>query len=159
RSWRDADAVALTAFGPDGGDLWTWTWPIAARTRAPMTTASTAAAPVRRDGEHVVLGGGDSVARISAAPGLLDVFACAGKRFALTNGPRLAWAHPSGPDTAIQWLPLEPATADGVHAVDADTPWSGRVGAARASIVEIELEKQGSRFGFDWFGLRLEISD
>ncbi|ESQ87365.1 hypothetical protein ABAC460_20285 [Asticcacaulis sp. AC460] len=139
-NWRQADAVMLTATGPDGLPVWTWTWPVAAPT-LPAVAAG---------GKPTVVAGADDI-RLSVGPvsasfdpktGLLREVSRGGKTLALTDGPRLVFARPRAAEPA--WLELDATATTHTLAVP-----------QMANTIEIDLglEKTDSYAGF-----KLEIT-
>jgi hypothetical protein len=148
-NWRSADALALTALDPRGAALWTWTWPTSGFTgRSEATTAARGTVPpkVENAPDAVRLVGGDVVASFDRATGMLRSVRRGANTFALTDGPRLAFARPvsAGP---IEWLPMRPADAAALtrHLASPRT----------ASVIEAELENVR---GVPHIGLMLEVS-
>lgn len=113
-----ADAMTLTANGPAGEALWTWTWPLSAPTLPAQTSANMAAnatanaaasvssePAVATDSGQVTLSAGSATARFDATTGLLRSYTGGqdGKRDSgLSAGPRLTYAR------ASQLLPEDP---------------------------------------------------
>ncbi|MHA4867238.1 glycoside hydrolase family 2 protein [Duganella sp. PWIR1] len=100
-----ADAMTLTATGPAGDALWTWTWPL----KAP-------ALPLPQEGVRPVvattaneirLGSGDVSASFDPSTGLLRDFKRGGQDAGLSAGPRLVYAKPTRlrPDDPFNKLP------------------------------------------------------
>ena len=121
-NWRDADALALTAYGPDQQEVWTWTWPTP--TLAKRVTASSVqnVSPKRDEGAaspkietaagEIRLVAGNVTVTFDSATGLLRSIRRGNKTAALSNGPRLTFARPESA-AAIEWLPFakeDPAT-------------------------------------------------
>ncbi len=127
--WRrhDADALEVTATGPDGGQLWTWAYArpdLAARAAA----AASAAPRIERDGGAIRLAAGAVSASFDAASGQLLGLRNGGHASALANGPRLAYARPAR-DVPVAWLPF---------AVDDAATGVRRLAAPQtASVIEI----------------------
>ncbi|MUI16558.1 beta-galactosidase [Massilia dura] len=147
--WRGhgADALEVTATGPDGGQLWTWSYPapdLSARQRAPDGPASAAPRAESDNGGIRLTAGGVSA---SFDPvGQLLALRSGGRVSALANGPRLAFARPAK-DVAVEWLPLAGEDAAG---------GTRRLDRARiASVLEIipAIDKQQAYARF-----KLEIS-
>lgn len=115
--WRGhrADALEVTATGPDGVQLWTWAYP--APDLAPHAAAAkTAGVPrIEKDGGEVRLVAGAVSASFDAATGQLRALRNGDRASALANGPRLAYARPAK-DVPVAWLPFAAEdAATGVH--------------------------------------------
>ena len=105
---KDADALALTVWGPDQQELWTSVWPRAASSQsetAPVQAASAATPRLEKSAGEVRLRAGPVVATFSAADGILRSVRNGSQTFALTNGPRLAFAKPPAVND-VEWLAL-----------------------------------------------------
>ncbi|TWI69492.1 beta galactosidase small subunit [Pseudoduganella lurida] len=149
-SWRSyqADALDVTATGPDGGQLWTWTYPaadLAARVQAAAAGKATTAPRVEQADGAIRLFAGTASATFDAASGQLRSLQHAGHVSALSNGPRLAFARPAR-DATTDWLAFADDEAGGVRRLA--TP-------AMASVIEIipAIDKKTAYAAF-----RLEIS-
>lgn len=143
-NWRGADALSLTATGPDGGDLWTWNWPTSARgdvgtaSLGPLPRSETASGEIR-------LTGGGAAARFDAATGLLKSFARPGASAALSNGPRLVFARPTSAGEP-RWTPLAAPKNGGIARPAAPTT---------VNAIELELDFNETD---SWARHKLEIS-
>jgi hypothetical protein len=113
-NWRShkADALEVSATGPEGGHLWTWTYPAAnlpARAAAMAglkpATASAAAPRVEQANGEIRLAAGAISARFDAGTGQLRVLQNGSRVSALAHGPRLAFARPAK-GVAVEWLPF-----------------------------------------------------
>lgn len=161
-NWRDADAVAVTAVGPDGGELWTSTWPTAGFAQsAPLarggpTSASSAGAKgpaaipafvVDAAAGQIKLTGGTTTAEFDGKSGLLRHVQRGGKSFALSNGPRLAFARrPANAEVdVLPWVETDAAAL--VRHV-------AKPGLANCVDVEIDNLRGGASFA----GFKLELS-
>jgi hypothetical protein len=149
-NWRDADALAVVAYGPDRQELWKWTWrtpSLAAHTDAPMSTAKSNPAPaVQTSASEVRLVAGEVAASFDRASGLLRTFQRGEKISALANGPSLAFARPESAG-APQWLPFaseDPVTQ--THRLEAPQ---------LANTLQIELDYTRA---VAWAAFKLEIS-
>lgn len=149
-NWREADALAVTVTDPSGAELWTSTWPTAAlagRTAAAFVPAAGAARHASGSPAGLQLVTGDVTADFDPATGLLREVRRGGKVFALTNGPRLAFARPPGAG-ALEWLPLAAG----------DDPAAALHPLAKphlASLLELDIE--GLR-GVAYVALQIELS-
>ncbi|QBE66721.1 glycoside hydrolase family 2 TIM barrel-domain containing protein [Pseudoduganella lutea] len=112
-NWRShgADALEVTATGPDGGQLWTWMYPAPdlAQRAAPVAPSGKAAgAPrverVEGSGGHYRLVAGAVSASFDGNGQLLSL-RHGDRESALANGPRLAFARPAT-GAAVTWLPF-----------------------------------------------------
>jgi hypothetical protein len=139
---RGADALMLTATGPDGMEIWTWNWPLAqpslpsvARSGSP-SVATTAGA--------ITLNAAGVTAQFDPTTGLLRRMSRGGKSVELSNGPRLVFARPRRAEP--NWLALDEDTAGLVRRLPAPQ---------MANVIEIDLglEKSDSYAGF-----KLEIT-
>ena len=145
-NWRDADSLTVIAAGPDAGTLWTWVWPtatLAHRLAANGTAAAVSA--IEQGAAQIELRAGNVSVSIDSATGLLREVKRGGRTFALTNGPRLAFARPptAGP---TEWLPFADSVGDTRKLV---TP-------GMASVVEVEVDNL--RGGASYANLKLELS-
>ncbi|MBP2161618.1 MULTISPECIES: glycoside hydrolase family 2 TIM barrel-domain containing protein [Asticcacaulis] len=139
RDWQTADAITLTATGPDGQDVWTWTWPVSAPTLPAALTSGKA--HLVRTGGDIRMTAGKTTATFDPATGLLRHISKGSKTIALSNGPRLVFARPR--DAQPAWTEV---TGRG----------GAQIAAQMANVIEIDLplEKTDSYAGF-----KLEISD
>jgi hypothetical protein len=148
--WPDVDALALTALDPNGQALWTWTWPtprLASRTAsAPSRSARSGRPRLVKEGNRLKLVAGNVSASFDAQTGMLIELRRGTEPFALTNGPRLAFARPPSAN-AVAWLPLaeRAGASQGVHTLA--TPQF-------ANVVEVDLDLPRAPFG----GVRIELS-
>jgi hypothetical protein len=143
-NWQDADALTITANGPDGQAIWTWTWPIPA-SKTPEPTGS-AVAKVETTGSEVSLTAGNISAKFDPSSGRLIEFGRAGKTLALTNGPALTFAKPAeaGP---VEWLTFtNPDPSETTHRLAAPHT---------ANVIEAELD---FRSNIAYANLKIEIS-
>ncbi|MBW8780627.1 MAG: beta-galactosidase [Verrucomicrobia bacterium] len=151
-NWPEADALAVVATDSAGQELWTWTWPTPALAKRPFAVGSPSAETpgIETAADEVRLRAGAVVADFDAATGLLRALRRGDKTSALTNGPRLVFAHPSTKDD-VQWLDLKTAAA-----ADPTAPLVWRFDAAQPSNV-IEIDQEFPR-NASWAGFKLEIS-
>ncbi|HEY3383101.1 MAG TPA: glycoside hydrolase family 2 TIM barrel-domain containing protein [Vicinamibacterales bacterium] len=146
--WRDADALALAAVGPDGQELWTWTWPVTASgPRVNALAARRGASPkVEKMAGEIRLTSGEVTAVFDAATGLLRSLRRGDRTSALANGPRVAFGRPASAGPA-EWLPFaREDTATGTRQLAAPH---------LANVIEIDLDYTRA---VSWAGLRLELS-
>ncbi|WP_371767545.1 glycoside hydrolase family 2 TIM barrel-domain containing protein [Massilia sp.] len=104
--WRrhKADALEVTATGPDGVQLWTWAYPAPDLAERVAIAKATASAPrIEKEGNEVRLVAGAVSASFDAASGQLLALRNGGRTSALANGPRLAYARPAK-DVPVSWL-------------------------------------------------------
>ncbi|QCP14489.1 beta-galactosidase [Pseudoduganella umbonata] len=120
-NWRShgADALEVSATGPDGSHLWTWTYPAAdlalrsvpaggkvvAASAAPSAGSLSSSPRVEQAGEGTRLVAGAITASFDAA-GRLLALKNGDRVSALANGPRLVYARPASA-AAVSWLPFE----------------------------------------------------
>lgn len=140
--WRTGDALSLTA--RNGADeLWTWVWPIAPAAPASTSRPGSAAAVAVRESETVRLVAGGVTASFGATTGLLRDVTRDGRRFTLSNGPRLVAiaprtkAEPVWTSTASDGTTYRPAVP------------------ALANLVEVKLPPGPND---NWVGFTLETS-
>jgi len=128
--WRNhrADALEVTATGPDGGQLWTWTYPAAdLSSRQPAASASAVVPRVEQADGGIRLVAGTVSAGFDRAGQLLALRNGA-RLSALVNGPRLAFARPAK-DATVDWLAFASEdAASGTHRL---------ASAQTASVIEI----------------------
>jgi hypothetical protein len=159
-NWREADALTLVAFGPDQQEVWTWVWPLPGLTRAvdPKTMSVGGSPKVETAAGEIRLVADGLTASFDAATGVLKTVrrASGDQPFALTNGPRLAFAKPAPAKSAkpdksaasIEWLPA--------LAEDAATQIYRLTGGARlASAAQVEIDFKKARSDARY---KLEIS-
>ena len=108
--WRKlhADALTLTAYGPDGNAVWTWTFAAQGADRTDGHRAAHAAHVAtprveRHDGRVALVAGGVR-ASFDARTGLLASLSDGVRTTPLDNGPRLVYARPQAAEPA--WLPF-----------------------------------------------------
>jgi len=151
KNWREADALALTVFGPDHEELWTSTW-ATLPAHAPKQTV--VASPVASSPKAVTTAGeiqlnvGTTTAKFDAATGVLRSLQHDGKTSALANGPYVSFARPesAGP---VEWYSFATEETTGAAQIR-------RLAAPRpASTLEIELEYAPA---VAYAGFKLEIS-
>lgn len=107
--WRDhrADALEVTATGPDGAPLWTWAYPAPALS-ASIPPGATSAAPATRPRIDKTAGAirlvaGQVSASFDGGTGQLLELRNGDRVSALRNGPRLAYARPAK-EVPVDWL-------------------------------------------------------
>lgn len=139
KDWQKADAIMLTATGPDGQDVWTWVWPVSAPALPAVASGSKPSLVAGRSDIRLVAG--TASASFDAKNGLLREMRRGGKTIALTNGPRLVFAKPR--EAQPVWTDL-PVTG------------GGQIAPQMANVIEIDLplEKTDAYAGF-----KLDISD
>jgi hypothetical protein len=150
-SWREADALVVTVLDPSGAELWTSSWPtpgLASRTAAAVAQNAGGVVATRKSATEIQLSAGNVTATFDAASGLLREVRRGDKIFALSNGPRLAFARPpsAGP---IEWLPLAAANPEPAN------PTHTLVAPHVASEVEVDFD--GLR-GVAFVALKIELS-
>ncbi len=157
--WIQADALAVSAFGPDGNELWTSVWPTAsaasrqvARLQPRKQAGSTERPPVTQSvqGERLVLTAGQTKAEFALATGNLLHVTDHERVLPLSRGPRLVFARPSAgaPASSILWhSPVK--TEDPTPLLTLPQP-------APANVIEVEFEDL--RGAAVYAGFRLEIS-
>lgn len=148
-NWRNADALALVAYGPGQQELWTWTWPttsLVARQSALAAQPATSTPQVGVSAATIQLSVGEATATFDAATGLLQSLRRGTRTLALANGPQLAFARPATAG-AMEWLPFSS---------EDEATQTRRLGAAHlANTVEVTLDYQRTD---TWAGFKLEIS-
>lgn len=112
-NWMESVALALTAIGPDGVELWTTVWPTTgtAGSKSHVLQPAGAAPPATREpaiyveDSRIILAMGDTKATFDSVSGKLVQFENAGVIAPLGNGPRLVFARPAmqGPATWLSW--------------------------------------------------------
>ena len=147
-SLREADALSVTATGPDGHEVWTWTWPTSSLAQHVATSSQPKAGAtpaVENSPAEIRLRAGDVTASFDPATGLLREMRRGEEAFALANGPRLAFARPpsAGP---FEWLPFSETAGELRHLSK----------PAIANVVEAEVDNL--RGGASYAILKLELS-
>jgi hypothetical protein len=164
-SWQasHADALAVTAYGPDGASLWTWTIPAAGIDShgAGPAARSQGAPRVDRSGSRIVLAAGSVRAVFDARTGLLERFSKGAHVSALSNGPRLVFARP--PATQANWLAFASddaaaglhrlASAQMANVLEIEPAFSKSVSYAR---FKLELSPDGKRWNTIFDGSRAQ---
>ncbi len=151
-NWREADALAVVATDSTQQELWTWTWATPALGKRDFVAGSPSPETPRIEtvAGEVRLHAGAVVASFDAVTGLLRALQRGDKTSALTNGPRLAFAHPSTKDD-VQWVDLKTAAP-----TDTPAPLVWRFETAQpANVIEID---QDFPHNVSWAGFKLEIS-
>ena len=120
---NQADALELRVDDPTGHELWTWVWPLRQPEILPTGVATVARADNfggTNDG-IIELKSRDIVARIDSKTGELTEVERAGKKFSLSNGPRMVATGSTLTKVAWQlrddgWLQCDYTyTAEGAH--------------------------------------------
>ena len=158
-NWREADALAVAAAGPDRQELWNWVWAapgLASHAFAPE--AQRAAAAPRADkpsAGEVRLRAGTLSAIFDASSGMLREVRDDSRTFALA-GPQLAFARPAVARD-IQWLALADAAAKTAWTSSpADPALTLRLETSQsANNIEVTVDLPRN---ITWAGFRLEIS-
>jgi hypothetical protein len=91
------DALMVTAYGPRGEDLWTWSWPrksAAELTRSLVPSGQRGKVTTQVNGNILEVAGGTLKARFDLSSGLLLGANRDGVQYSLANGPRLCPAPP-----------------------------------------------------------------
>jgi hypothetical protein len=133
---RGADALVLTAFGPDGRGIWTWTWPTPALAErmsgATRPAAAGKAIPATATvGTEIRLTAGSVTASFDASTGMLLGLRSGDRIAALANGPRLVYGRPESAGT-VEWMPFS--------TVDAAAQTRRLASPRLANTLEIDLE-------------------
>ncbi len=91
-SWRDSDALMLTASDPSGREIYTWSWPIttAADHASRIVTTGPGTATATEDAAGITMTAGGTAATIAKATGRLSAVSHDGTPVSLGNGPALA---------------------------------------------------------------------
>jgi hypothetical protein len=88
-SWRQADALFVTARDPAGHELWTWSWPLQEKpTEAAGVNRPEAGAKVHDEDGDLVVAAGPTELRFSRSTGRLAAVRQLGRAISLGNGPR-----------------------------------------------------------------------
>lgn len=150
-NWREADALSVTARGPDGQELFTWVWatPGLSQRVAAINARPAAAAivpKVETNPSEIRLVAGDVTATFHPATGMLRAFQRGAQVSALANGPRLAVTRPesAGPVEWQAFVAEEPVAQIRRLAVP-----------QLANVVEVELDFTPATA---WASLKIEIS-
>jgi hypothetical protein len=91
-SWRRAHALTLSAVGPDGNEIWTWSWPIQttdALVHAVEDQGEHYPVTLFKRGQDVHVAVKDLALSFCGHTGYLQEVTKQGKTISLTNGPRL----------------------------------------------------------------------
>lgn len=148
--WRglQADALEVTATGPDGTALWTWSYPAPDLSARSAKTPAGAEAPRIEMGQGVVsLVAGKIKATFSHPGGQLRSLSDGEQVANLSNGPRLVYARPLA-DAPTEWLPFA--------GEDASTGVRSLASAQTASVIEIVAAAAEGKL--DHARFKLEIS-
>jgi hypothetical protein len=133
-NWREADAVALVATDGAKQELWTWTWPVVSQPKRAESASGAAAPQIETAAGEVRLHAGLVTASFDASTGLLRGIRNGKIISALTNGPRLAFAHPPTKDDT-QWVDLAKSLPGG------NAPFVAPLPAAQlANVLNIEFD-------------------
>jgi hypothetical protein len=146
--WRNADALAMTAWGADGKEIWSWTWPTPALSASlfpPAVPGGPTPVSARASGE-IRLSAGAVTASFDAATGMLRRIQRGRRAYALSNGPRLTFARPASVGQ-VGWLAPAPA--------DAASPIQRPATPGMADLVEVDLDHSPTD---SWLAFKLEIS-
>jgi hypothetical protein len=133
-NWREADAVAVVATDAAKQELWTWTWPVASQPKRADTAPGAATPQIETAAGEIRLRAGLVTASFDASTGLLRGIRNGKIISVLTNGPRLAFAHPPTKDDT-QWVDL-PKSLPG-----SNSPFVALLPAAQlANVLNIEFD-------------------
>jgi hypothetical protein len=150
---KDADALALTVWGPDQRELWTSVWPVSAVKKESAPVRSPGAARLEKSGNEIRLRAGAVVASFGAGDGMLRSVRAGGQALALANGPRLVFAKPPAAND-VEWLAL--TVPDGWTSSAAGPELTMRVEMPHLlNCVEVTADYPR---GVTWEGYKLEIS-
>ncbi|HEX2860362.1 MAG TPA: glycoside hydrolase family 2 TIM barrel-domain containing protein, partial [Lacunisphaera sp.] len=148
--WQEAGALVLTARDPRGEPLWTWTWATAALSAQavpPRPNRTASVAKVETAAGRVSLVSGPTTASFDATSGQLLALRSGDKNYALTQGPRLAYARPASA-APVAWLPWREGTAAAATLLFAARPQT-------ASVLEVEVETPK---GMPFTAYKIELS-
>ena len=122
--WRTHDALSVTAKGPDGADLWTWSWPLQPLPKG-FEAASGAAPKVTESGDGITIEAGGIRLVFGLKDGRLRSAEAGGVRLPLANGARIAPAVAPTGAVAVAHAPAEGGHAVTVRAADgsSDLRW------------------------------------
>ncbi len=102
-NWRNADVLYVTAKAPDGHELWTWSFPVAANVSANTSVASNAGkASVREEAGQIIVNAGAVELHFSRESGELASVSRGGKPISLGNGPRFFAYQLAGPKSGTR---------------------------------------------------------
>ncbi|MBP7140478.1 MAG: hypothetical protein KBA71_01115 [Opitutaceae bacterium] len=149
-NWMEAVALAVTATGPDGVELWTAVWPTPKATdsdsrvlhpadKAPLASGKP---EIFQQDSRIVLVAGNTKGTFDSASGKLLKYEKAGDLAPIGNGPSLVFARPAaeGPGTWQEWK----KNSDNEPTIVLSKP-------SLANIIEIEwqdLKGSGAYAGF-----------
>jgi hypothetical protein len=90
-TWKQRDALYLTAVDPAGKQLYTWTWPIAKAVDLSKRIVGTAPTPVSavEEGDAIKVAAGNVALAFSKTDGRLNTVTVGGKPFSFSGGPTL----------------------------------------------------------------------
>lgn len=152
---RGADALLVTAFGPDGNPLWNWSWALPAlgeRLAKPAPWQDAIVPRVENMNGETRLIAGDVIAVFDRATGKLRSLRQGAKEMALGNGPRLAFARPKSAALPT-WLPFASddaatgvrrlAQAQLANTIEIEAPFGKSIAYAS---YKIEISPDGTRW-------------
>ncbi len=147
--WRDADALSVVASDSDGQPLWTWTWPIVSLDgRLAESADAKGKVSVETVNGEIFLKSANLSAAFDAKSGLLKRLLHGDQTAALTNGPRVVYAHPASGE--IQWT----EAVDLLSSPGSTTTWQLEP-SRLLNLLEIDLDLPKN---INWAGFKLEIS-
>ena len=155
--WQESDVLYLTALGPAGEELWTWSW----RLKSPLQITTALSSPpaqsrvnARVSGSVLEVKAGELRARFDLSTGRLLGVQQGNANYPLANGPRLAPAASNEPPAKVQHA-----------AVGADYQVTARRGPLRWTWVvkpsgELQLDCRYALTGsYDYMGITFDFPE
>jgi hypothetical protein len=149
--WRTADAVSVSAAGPDHQEVWNWVWPAPGLANVATATETPAANTprVEKGRGELRLRAGTVSATFDAATGEIRAVRDGSRTIPLGNGPHLTFARPAAGHT-VDWLALTGAPGGSTPEIVA------RLATPQlANQVEVTVPYTHE---LSWVGFRLDIS-
>lgn len=92
-NWRQADALFLTAYGPNNEELWTWDWSWKETTEFFSFAGNTSSLSAKEEGNKLVVTAGATILTFDKQSGVLENVKQNSRNISLGNGPRFIAAR------------------------------------------------------------------
>jgi len=151
--WRTHDALSVTAKGPDGADLWTWSWPLQPLSEG-FDAASGPAPKVTESGDEIAIEAGGHRFVFDRKDGRLRSVEAGGARLPLANGPRIAPAAAAISTVKVAHGPAKDGHEVTVRAADgsSDLRWLVRPDGS----LQLDARARGPAAPVPFFGLTFD---